>query len=93
MRIAKVDVDQLRALIDTLKGKRDKTENKNETEDLDTQIDVLEKELKKKTNRWGRPRPIEGDQSEKARVRVTQKIDRVEVKILLKDYKKSYTTI
>ena len=87
--LAKADVDELKAAITNLEKQRDDTENASTREGLDDQIDTLEEELERKTNKGGGARPTEGDPYEQARVRVIQKIDRVK-KILFKDYKKLY---
>jgi hypothetical protein len=80
--LAEVDNDQLKELIRVAKEKRDNTEKKSETEAFDGQIDILEKELKLRTNKWGKARPIVGDKFEQARIRVAQNIILIKTKIL-----------
>jgi hypothetical protein len=87
--LAYADVKSLQSAINELNARKETESEIEKREEIDGQVKALKVELEKKTNRFGRPRPEPGNLYEKARVRVTQKIDRVK-KILLKDHKKLY---
>jgi len=87
--LAKADNDVLKAAIAKLEKQRDETESEETEKYLQNQIDILGKELAKKTNRFGKARPTTGDLYEKARVRVLQKTQKVR-EILQEDHKKLY---
>jgi hypothetical protein len=87
--LAKTDLEGLKNAIAHLEKQRDETENVETEKHLQNQIDILKKELARKTNNRGKARPSELDQYEKARIRVIQKIQTVR-EILKKDHKKLY---
>ena len=88
--LAKADMQGLKEAIERLETARDKMTRPSDKDEADKQISVLQEEIGHRTGKGGKLRPIEGDAYEKARVRVTQKIDTVKKK-LINDHKELYT--